>query len=129
LGSDKALVIVSTLVSAVAQPRESIQVQLTLKGSILGLIKVIRHYSSDKPLGIVNHKCAAMRLPADNRIVLFLGHGIEHLMKFPREGRRDSAFGNGLVTFLLLLLYILLLSHGVVVAIVVARGRRTQDDI
>jgi hypothetical protein len=120
-------VIVSTLVSAVAQPRESIQVQLTLKGSILGLIKVIRHYLSDKPLGIVNHECAAMRLPADDRIVLFLGHGIEHLMKFPREGRRYSAFGNALVIFLLLLLYILR-SHGVVVAIAVARGRRTQDD-
>lgn len=55
--------IVTTAVSSSGQPSKSVQVQLPLEGSKLGLTKVYRHDLIDELSRLVDHKAAPMWLP------------------------------------------------------------------
>lgn len=96
--------IISAFVFAVAEPRESIKIQLALERGILGLIEVVRHDFIDKLLGFVDHESSSMRLPANHRVVTLSIHFIEHIMELPRKWCRYSTFGDRF-SMLILTLY------------------------
>lgn len=101
LPSHKAGMVVGALVLAMTETRKAIKIQLALKGGVLGLIKVNGHDADHKFLGIVHHEGPTVRLPTNHRVIVGLGHVVQHLVEFPRKGSRDSALGNGLVQIFL----------------------------
>ena len=85
--SHKELVEVRSFVPAVAKAGESIEIELPLEGSILGLVEIMMHYFFNKFLWLQHHKCSTMWLPTNyGRISVFI-HIIQHIMKLPRERR------------------------------------------
>jgi hypothetical protein len=62
-----------------------IMVQLALKGSILGLRKVVREYELNKLGLIVDAKGASVRMPGHNMLLSLLFDFLQHLMKLYGE--------------------------------------------
>lgn len=76
---------VGSLVTAVTQPGEAVQVELALEAGIFGLIEELRHNFGYKLFGFVNNEGPSMRLPTNDGLVSASFHVIEHNMEFPRE--------------------------------------------
>ena len=86
----KEFVVVTTTVTTTSQSLKPIQVQLSLKGSELGLSEVPWHDDICKLLRLVNHKATSMGLPRDDMGKAIDFDLIQYAVEFEREANRNS---------------------------------------
>ena len=90
--------VISTLIGACRKSLESIQIQLSLEGRVLGLMEEFRHDVLDEFFGFVYEEASTMRLPRNDVCLSIFFDDIKHFVKHTREGHsRDVGFLEGCI--------------------------------
>mmetsp|Transcript_38082 Transcript_38082/g.79177 ORF Transcript_38082/g.79177 Transcript_38082/m.79177 type:complete len:263 (-) Transcript_38082:137-925(-) len=91
LSTEEQFMVVTTGVSSAGETAESIEIQLALEGSKLGLAKVFGHHIVYEFFGLVNDKATSMGLPGDDMCKSILFDLVEDSMKLQRKRHGNSS--------------------------------------
>mmetsp|Transcript_5724 Transcript_5724/g.11921 ORF Transcript_5724/g.11921 Transcript_5724/m.11921 type:complete len:215 (-) Transcript_5724:2-646(-) len=86
MSAHKAQVVVATFVLARVKSQESIEIQLSHKGSKFGLLEESWHEKLDKVIWLVNGETSSMGPPRDDIFQTFSFSSCQTFMKLPGEG-------------------------------------------
>jgi hypothetical protein len=89
LAVDEHVVVVGSIIvhSFASDAMESIDVQLPLKGLVMGLFEVTWHNVHGKFARFVHSEGLAVRLPRDNVLLVTPHYVVEHFVKFVWKGK------------------------------------------
>lgn len=88
--------VVSSLIGALGESLETVEVQLSLEGRELALLKVGWHDMVDKLLGFVYNKASPMWKPRHNVAVTITLDLVQHLVQLDGKGGRYTPASDGL---------------------------------
>jgi hypothetical protein len=96
LAFEKQFMVVTSLIRALGDSLETIEVQLSLKGRELALLHVGWHDMFDKLLWLMYDKASSVWLPRHNVTVTIMFDLAKYLVKLDGKGGRDTPASNGL---------------------------------